>query len=337
VPVARLTEIRRQKNPAYRQAVARLARGDAYGAFQRFERLGAVQEIASEAALMAAAAADYVRTVRAGQSCLVISPVWAEIHDFTTAVREQLRRANLLTGADRMVTTVAAFQWTLEERRRIENYRVGDVLTFHRDCGRFRKFDAVSVARIESRTLVVRDGHGNEEAIEPRRASGYTVGSAAEMPVAGGDRLLIRANAKPLGVRNGDFVDVARVDRDGTIRLQDGRVLPPWFREFTHGYAATSHASQGKTVDRGILLMAEEGIAAGNLKQAYVSNSRFRESQMIYTTDKSASRDAMMRPSDRKLVLEMTGASAAETEVPRPSWRASWTEKLGPRMGLSAA
>jgi hypothetical protein len=51
--------------------------------------------------------------------------------------------------------------------------------------------------------------------------------------------------------------------------------------------------------------MAEEGIAAGNLKQAYVSNSRFRESQAIYTTDMQAAREAMQRPGDRMLASEL--------------------------------
>ncbi len=335
VPVVHLTEIRRQQDPEYRKAVARLARGDAYGAFQQFDRLGAVREIGHETALLAAVADDYVRSVCAGKSCLVISPVWAEIHAFTAAVRAHLRQTGLLVDADRSVVTVEPFKWTLEERRRIQNYRVGDVLTFHRHYGRFRKFDSVLVTRIEDCAVVVRDAEGAERRLEPRRASGYTVGTAMEIPVTAGDRLLIRANAKPVSVRNGDLVDVAKVEPDGTILLKDGRALPPWFREFTHGYATTSHAAQGKTVDRGILLMAEEGIAAGNLKQAYVSNSRFRESQMIYTTDKDAAREAMMRPSDRKLVLEMTGPAAEST--PRPSWRARWAARLAPLLRATAA
>lgn len=334
VPVVRLTEIRRQQNPEYRKAVARLARGDAYGAFQQFDRLGAVREIVHESALMAAAADDYVRSVRTGNSCLVISPVWAEIRAFTGAVRAHLRQAGLLTGADQAVATVEPFKWTLEERRRIQNYRVGDVLTFHRHYGRFRKFDSVTVTRVEDGMVIVQDAEGAERRIEPQRANGFTVGTATEIPVTTGDRLLIRANAKPIGVRNGDLVNVARLEGDGTILLKDGRSLPPWFREFTHGYATTSHASQGKTVDRGILLMAGEGIAAGNLKQAYVSNSRFRESQTIYTTDKAAAREAMMRASDRKLVLEMAGNEA--DSQPRRSWRARWAARLAPLLRAAA-
>lgn len=338
VPVIHLSEIRRQRDPEYRKAVTRLARGDAFGAFKQFERLGAVKEVSNESALFSAAAEDYVRSVQAGKSCLVISPVWAEIHAFTDAVRMRLRKAGLLHGNDRPTTTVDPFKWTAEERRRIQNYRVGDVLTFHRNSGDFRKHDSVVVTRIEGRELVVSGAVRGEQRIEPRSESGYGVGTANEILVAVGDRLLIRANAKPASLRNGDLVQVSSIGSDGTISLEDGRSIPPWFREFSHGYAATSHASQGKTVDRGIVLMGEEGIAAGNLKQAYVSNSRFRESQMIYTSDKTGAREAMMRPSDRKLALEMTAGGEAESAAaPSSSWRKRWISHLSPTLHRKAA
>jgi len=105
---------------------------------------------------------------------------------------------------------------------------------------------------------------------------------------------------------NGERVRVANFAPDGGLALDDGRKIPAWFRQFSHGYASTSHAAQGKTVDRGILLMAEAGIAAANQKQTYVSNSRFREDQVIYTTDLQAAREMMSRSGERKLVVEMT-------------------------------
>lgn len=337
VPVFHLTEIRRQVDPAYRKAVARLARGDAFGAFNQFNRLGAVREVSEGAGLWQEAAADYVRTVQTGKSCLAISPVWAEIREFTSAVRAQLRLAGVLTGDEHFVATVESLKWTQEERRRVQNYRPGDVLTFHRTWGNLRKFDAVAVVRQEDDQLILRDSDGRERRLDPRRASGFEVGTTNEISLAVGDRLLIRANVKPADLRNGDLVEVAGIGHDGEIALKDGRILPAWFREFTHGYATTSHASQGKTVDRGLLLMADAGIAAGNLKQAYVSNSRFRESQMIYTSDKDAACDAMMRPADRKLALEMIGPEQSEHPSPRRSWRARWSSRLAPSVRAKAA
>ncbi|WP_043588406.1 hypothetical protein [Geminisphaera colitermitum] len=149
---------------------------------------------------------------------------------------------------------------------------------------------------------------GNGEWIDPRKTGGFDVQLARELPVAVGERLLIEANDRPAKLKNGDVVEVAGFGDDGAILLRDGRQIPPSFRQFTYGYATTSHASQGKTVDRGILIMGDTSTVFGNLKQAYVSNSRFRESQMIYTTDIEAARESMGRYGDRLLVSEFVAS-----------------------------
>lgn len=305
VPVAHLNQIRRQRDPAYREAVGLLARGDAFGAFNAFSRLGAVQEIPDEAKLFQAAADDYVQTITASKSCVAISPVWAEIRAFTSEVRARLKACARLAPDDQTFATVFSLQWTREERRRVEKYEVGDALTFHRAADGFAKHETVVVAGREGDRLVVRGDDGRNRYLEPWRTAGFDVGVIRDIPVSIGDRLLIRANLKEARLKNGDMPEVAGFTAEGGIALKDGRTIPPAFRQFSHGYATTSHSSQGKTVDRGLLLMAEAGIAAGNLKQAYVSNSRFRFSQMIYTTDRQAAREAMMRPADRKLATEL--------------------------------
>ena len=314
VPVARLEQIRRQRNPAYREAVAALARGDAHDAFRRFERLGAVKEIARERELFRAAATDYVQTVTSGKQCLAISPVWSEIRQFTEAVRVQLRSVEILTGEERTFGVVSPLHWTKEERRRVQNYRAADVLVFHRAAPGFAKHELVTVLRQQDQWLELRREDGATRWLDPRRVTGFEVGERHELPVAIGDRLLIRANAKPLGLKNGDIVEVTGFDEHGTILLRDSRRIPPHFRQFAHGYATTSHAAQGKTVDRGILLMGDEATVAADLKQAYVSNSRFRDSQMIYTTDRVAALAAMERPGDRRLATEAALESSAALE-----------------------
>jgi conjugative relaxase-like TrwC/TraI family protein len=305
VPIFQLKEIRRQRDPGYREAVRHLARGDSVAAFRQFEQMGAVKEIPDHRLLFQAAAEDYVRTARNDKSCLAISPVWAEIHDFTDAVRRHLWLAGLLSGPEKQMETVYPMKWTREECRRLENYQVGDVLTFHRASDIFEKHERVTVEGRRERELVVRSASGEAYAFDPRKNFGFEVGLLKPIPVAVGDRLLLRANLKESELRNGDLVSVAELGEDGSIRLLDGREIPAWFRQYSHGYATTSHSAQGKTVDRGILIMADEGIAAGNLKQAYVSNSRFRESQVIYTSDRELAKNAMMRPGDRKLVHEI--------------------------------
>ncbi len=94
---------------------------------------------------------------------------------------------------------------------------------------------------------------------------------------------------------------------DGSLALNDGRTIPATFKQFAYGYANTSHAAQGKTVDRGILIMGEKAIQAGDLRQGYVSNSRFEHSQAIYTTNLPAAKEAMATEKERKLALDLVG------------------------------
>jgi len=308
VTAVRLTQIRRQKDPAYREAVSLLARGDAFGSFNRFMKLGAVQEIRNPQNLFRTAAEDYVRTIAAGKTCLAISPVWSEIHAFTAEVRAKLRATGHLGASERNITVVHSLQWTREQMRRSDHYQTGDVLTFHRNTGSFAKNEQAVVVSRNGNLLLVRATNGKVQTLDPRKVSGFDVGLAKELPVATGDHLLIRANCKSESLKNGDVVVIRGFEPDGAIALADGRRVPANFREFSHGYATTSHSSQGKTVSRGLLLLAEVGLRAANLKQAYVSNSRFRESQMIYTTDKRAARVAMQRPAVRKLASEIFSA-----------------------------
>ncbi len=304
VSAVQLTQIRRQKDPRYRAAVSLLARGDAFGAFNQFVRLGAVQEIKNPQTLFLAAAEDYVRTIQAGKTCLAISPVWSEIHSFTAEVRAKLRAEGRLGARELNMAVVHSLQWTREQMRRTDHYQPGDVLTFYRTEKGFTKNEQAVVVQRDENRLFVRVTEGKVRTLDPRRVSGFDVGLGKDIPVAIGDRLLIRANCKSEKLKNGDIVAVSGFAADGALMLDDGRRLPADFRQFSHGYATTSHSSQGKTVARGLLLMVDAALHVGNIKQAYVSNSRFRESQTIYTTNRRAAREAMRRSADRRLASE---------------------------------
>ena len=73
-----------------------------------------------------------------------------------------------------------------------------------------------------------------------------------ELSLSTGDRLQLKANAKSQDGRrlaNGELVTVKEIHPDGRIALNDGRMLPKNYRQFVRGYAVTSYAAQGKTVD----------------------------------------------------------------------------------------
>jgi conjugative relaxase-like TrwC/TraI family protein len=305
VVTARLTKIRRQRDPAFRRAVSLLADKKAYQAFEAFARLGAVKEIPDPKMLMQVAVTDYVKTIGEKKSCLVISPVWADIHRFTAQLRPELKAAGVLAEADRMVPTYQSYQWTEATREDARRYKKGDILAFHKESGGFQKGEYVAFEGRRGEKIIVRDEEGRRFAFNPKEITGFDVGLSRSLPVSNGERLLIRANLKEHHLFNGNIVEVARVESDGSIILKDERTIPPDFRQFSHGYATTSHAAQGKTVNRGIVLMTGEGIQAANLQQAYVSHSRFEESHVTYTTDRRSAMNAMATPGDRELAIEV--------------------------------
>jgi ATP-dependent exoDNAse (exonuclease V) alpha subunit len=179
------------------------------------------------------------------------------------------------------------------------------VLVFHRALNSFAKNEVVKVSAKTDDCLVVERNDGSRASFVPVAVKSFDVGLSHRLDLMEGERLLIRANCPEAKLRNGDRVEVVGWDDSGAIQLKDGRQLPASFRQFTYGYASTSHAAQGKTVDHGVLILGEEGMKAADLKQAYVSNSRFRQSQTIFTTDKIAAYAAMSSPADRMLATEL--------------------------------
>jgi len=99
-------------------------------------------------------------------------------------------------------------------------------------------------------------------------------------------------------------------DADGQIRLRDGRILGKHYRRFVRGFAITSYASQGKTVD--YVLFSDSSVkAATNQQQWYVTISRGRRGIRIFTSDKAQLRENIVRANNRTLAMDLAGREFA--------------------------
>ena len=308
----RLKEIHRQKEAEYKKVVKLLAEKKPGAAFTNLDRLGGVREEKDWNKLLDQAAASYVDKVAKGQTCLAISPVWSEVNALTAVLRHQLKEKGLLGQNEKTYKAVQSMQWTPAAKMQLSNYQVGDVLTFHRDSGEFRKHEMVSVIAKDAKGLTLERLDGFRSYFDPLKHKGFDVGLPRSLVVAPGEKLLVRANFAPSRLKNGDIVTVKEVKEDGSLELQDGRTIPAHFRQFTHGYASTSHSAQSKTVDHGILVLGDKSYHAANLQQAYVSNSRFRQTQTIFTTDKERAFDTMARFEERPLAAETIKPTTSE-------------------------
>ena len=154
-------------------------------------------------------------------------------------------------------------------------------------------------------SLKVQHTDGSENIFPLDAGIACDVGEKRKLKVAAGDKLLLQANAVAVHKHfvNGELVEVKRLAGEAII-LTDGRTIPADYRTFTHGYAVTSHAAQGKTVDEVLVVASSRSLPAINQEQFYVSISRGRDRCQIFTDDSDLLRLHITRSSARLAAVE---------------------------------
>jgi ATP-dependent exoDNAse (exonuclease V) alpha subunit len=137
--------------------------------------------------------------------------------------------------------------------------------------------------------LVVQKEDGATATYNPARLFGVTVYRELEREFAVGDRISFTAPSRELGVANRDLGTLHRIEKDGrfSVRMDNGKAVsfnPKEMRHFDHGYAVTSHSSQGLTADR-VLVNIDSNVPSQliNDRFAYVSISRAARDAQIFT------------------------------------------------------
>ena len=325
-----LTTIRRQKPAAFREIVELAAAKQTDKAFAKLVELGAVTEIsadglhADDGQLYQKAAAAYVSAIKRGKSALLVSPTWAEIDAVTEKVRATLKADGAVSQNEETLRVFDSLSWTEAQKKNAHQYEVGQRLRFVRQTKKFERCETVEIAAVVEGGVRIRRADGTEVNFIPASAAAsFDVGESRELKVAAGDWLLLQANHGKEFI-NGERVQVREI-QNGRIALADGRALPASYNTFTHGYAVTSHSSQGKTVDEVLLVASSKSFAAVNREQFYVSISRGRERVQIFTDDSELLGQRVTDTHERKAAVELTelrqelaklGFTRMETPVP---------------------
>jgi hypothetical protein len=309
-----LTTIRRQKPEAFRQIVELAAAKQTDKAFAKLLELGAVTEVLADghqtdngdgrASLYQRAADAYLSATKQGKSALLVSPTWSEIEAVTEKVRDTLKADGVISPQDEPVTVFDSLSWTEAQKKNASQFEPGQRLRFVRKTRKFERGDTVEVVAVVENGLRVLRPDGTEVNFIPATApASFDVGEARELKVAAGDWLLLQANHGKEFI-NGERVQVREI-QNGRIALADGRQLPAGFNTFTHGYAVTSHSSQGKTVDEVLLVASSKSFAAVNREQFYVSISRGRERVHVFTDDADLLARRVTDSHERKAAIEL--------------------------------
>ena len=305
-PALAKTSAERSFIEQYKQAVQEASAGLAVESFERLQSQGAVIEC-GVGEQQERLASHYLALACNDESTVVVAQTWSEIRKVNESVRDALKRAGLIGVREHAMTTLEAVDLTDAQKRDARSYEPDGVLVFNRDTSGFRKGQRGRLLAM-SRDAIVVEADNKIREVAFAQLDRLTICRERETVLSIGDRLQLKANAKTREGRplaNGELVTVARIEDDGRIVLQDGRTLESSYRQFVRGYAVTSYASQGKTVD--YVLFSDSAVqAATNRQQWYVTISRGRKGVRIFTADKEQLRENIARSGDRELALDLT-------------------------------
>lgn len=297
-----LKDIRRQLPAEYNSAIRSMSQGNVLGGMKQLDELGWVQEAKGQYVRQAADA--YLGATSNGRDldrCIAISPTWEENHRFTDAIREGLKERKLLKDGI-PITVHDQLDWTLQQKSDVSNYRAGMVLTFNSGVGPVRRGQTFDVDRIERGRVWLKAL--NRSIDVNQHSKKFAVSLPRTVEICQGEKILIRHNSREHGLVNGHVLTVTCIRNDGSLETKEGKLLPPEFRHFCHGYVVTSHKSQARTHDH--VVVAAEQLDS---KAAYVACSRGRKQAQVFTPEKEHLFERLERPADRPAALDVIGAS----------------------------
>jgi len=291
--IARLDEIVRQQDPALKSTVELLATGQVSAALDALQRQGRVKEIPNGEERVRAIAKSYVESP---ENTLIVSPDNASRRQLNVAVRQELKATGGLAPEDDTFRVLVQRQdMTGAERSWASHYEIDDVVRYTRGskaigigAGAYALVVAINPA---ANQLTVEKGNGELATYDPRRLTGVSVYREIERELSVGDRIQFAAPDKSLGVANRDLATIEAIHPDGRLsaRLDNNRQIEfnaSEHRHFDHGYAVTSHSSQGLTAER-VLVHADTSVHPDllNSRFAYVSISRASHEATLFTDD----------------------------------------------------
>ncbi|HEX4022248.1 MAG TPA: MobF family relaxase [Acidobacteriaceae bacterium] len=291
---SQLDRIMRQKDPGLLKAVEHLSKNETNEGIILLREQGRITEVSDRRERIAAIAKDYAAHP---ENTIVVSPDNRSRQEINDAVRaELLKEGKLGVNGETFRTLSHRSDMTGADRTWAARYNPGDVIQYSSGSkanGIERgSFATVRVVDARANLLTVNLADGTTLAYDPRRLRGVNVFHEQEREFAAADRIQFTASLKELGISNRDLGIIKYIEDGRMTVLMDGKEKrtvtfdTARVRQFDHGYAVTSHSSQGLTAGRVLAHFDTEGPRSLiNSRLAYVAISRASEDARIYTND----------------------------------------------------
>ncbi len=334
---AQLDQIVRQKDPELLKAVEHLAKGEVIPGIAMLQQQGRITEIADAPQRIEAIAKNYAAHP---ENTIIVSPDNASRREINQAVRAELQTLGVVQSADYTMRVLSPrSDMTGADRAWAARYQVGDILHYQRgskDLGiEQRSYAQVVAADPKQNRITVRKENGEQVSYDPSRLRGISAYREIEREFSVGDRLQFTAPNRELQVANRDLGTIEHITSDGqlAVRIDNGKTVSfdaDEMRHFDHGYAVTSHSSQGLTAER-VLVNIDTGVHPDliNNRFAYVSISRASHEAHIYTNDAKSLGENLSRDVSKTTAVDFTKAQSHSAEQSMGQQSVPNTEGLG--------
>lgn len=292
---AQLDQIMRQKDPDLLKAVEHLSNNETAIGIEMLSQQGRITEIVDPQQRVAAIAKEYASHP---DNTLIVSPDNASRRAINQAVREELQALGVVDKADHSMRVLAPRNdMTGADREWASRYETGDVLHYTRGSKEHgiepRSYAQVVTINPAENLVTVRKDDGQRVTYDPSRLRGIAAYREIVREFAIGEKIQFTAPNRDLQVANRDLGTIQQIDSHGKISVRlDGpkdrivRFDAHEVRHLDHGYAVTSHSSQGLTSERVLVNMdTEVHPELISSRFAYVSVSRASHDAQIYTNN----------------------------------------------------
>lgn len=337
---SQLDQIMRQKEqPELLRAVELLSQNRTVDGVQLLQEQGRVQEFSERPERIAAIARAYVAQP---ESTLVISPDNASRIELNQAIRAELRGVDGLRGIDReFAVLMPRSDLSSADRVWAAQYQPGDVLQYTRGSKELglEPYSYATVRAVDTKLnqISVEREDGAQVSYDPKRLQGITAYREVTREFAEGDRIQFTTNNRELQIANRQLGTIESVrPHEMTVRVegQTPRSVtfdPQQMRHFDHGYAVTSHSSQGLTADR-VLINVEVSAHRDLINQrfAYVAVSRAAHDVRLYTDNAARLTKDLSRDVSKTAALELSQPKAEQQRGETMTYRKEHAEGMQP-------
>ncbi|HET8921896.1 MAG TPA: MobF family relaxase [Candidatus Acidoferrum sp.] len=344
IQTAKINEIVRQKDPALKEVVEQLSRGNVKDAMEKLDAQGRVHEMPDRSERLKEIAREYAAKP---VGTLVVSPD----HESRRAINQVIHREMQTWGQvdaneQKYRVLVARQEITGVDRQWAAQYEPGDMVRYTRGSKthgiKAGEYACVERANEKENLVTVKRENGERVSYDPRRLHGVTLYRETERSLAQGDRVQFTAPNREQRIANRELGTLEKIHDSGNlqVRLDSGRTVAFNIKENPHidyGYAVTSHSSQGQTADSVLVHIDTEqaGEKLVNRRLAYVAVSRGRYDAQVYTNDKGQLADQLSRDVSHRSAIEPSRESAPSAHKIKPPSARSQVQEHVQQVGPS--